>query len=76
MIKPLLLSMFAVKLAGLKATVFLLLILLIKSNLLRVKMSFLGSLLALYFVTSFLAITGLMTTIAAGATYFAYKKRQ
>ena len=37
----------AAKVAGLKATVGLLLILLIKSQLLRVKMSFLGSVLGL-----------------------------
>ena len=42
------------KVTGLKATVGLLLILLIKSQLLRVKMSFLGSVLGLFFTLTFL----------------------
>ena len=52
---------------GLEATVGLLLILLIKSQLLRVKMSFLGSVLSLVLTLSFLVTTGALVVISAGA---------
>ena len=59
------------KIAGLKATVTLLLILLIKSKLLRVKMSLLGSVLGLIMLTGFLLSTGLLTLVAGGAVAYA-----
>lgn len=59
------------KIAGLKATVTLLLILLIKSKLLRVKMSLLGSFLGLVMLTGFLLSTGLLTLVAGGAVAYA-----
>ena len=59
------------KIAGLKATVTLLLIMLIKSKLLRVKMSLLGSLIGLILLTGFLLSTGLLTLIAGGAVAYA-----
>ena len=66
----------AAKIAGLKATVVLLIILLIKSKLLRVKMSLLGSLLALLMVTGFLISTGVITVLAGGTVlYTASRKR-
>ena len=61
----------AAKIAGLKATVTLLLILLIKSKLLRVKMSLLGSLIGLILLTGFLLSTGLLTPVAGGAVAYA-----
>ncbi|MAF40479.1 MAG: hypothetical protein CL859_01270 [Cyanobium sp. ARS6] len=61
----------AAKIAGLKATVTLLLILLIKSKLLRVKMSLLGSVLGLIMLTGFLLSTGLLTLVAGGAVAYA-----
>ncbi len=61
----------AAKIAGLKATVSLLLILLIKSKLLRVKMSLLGSVLGLIMLTGFLLSTGLLTLVAGGAVAYA-----
>ena len=61
----------AAKIAGLKATVTLLLILLIKSKLLRVKMSLLGSVLGLVMLTGFLLSTGLLTLVAGGAVAYA-----
>ena len=48
----------AAKIAGLKATVLLLLVMLMKSKLLRVKMSLLGSFLGLIMLTGFLVSTG------------------
>lgn len=66
----------AAKIAGLKATVVLLIILLIKSKLLRVKMSLLGSLLALLMLTGFLISTGVITVLAGGTVlYTASRKR-
>ena len=56
----------AAKIAGLKATVSLLLLLLIKSKLLRVKMSLFGSLLAFHMLVGFLLTTGLLTLVAGG----------
>ena len=61
----------AAKIAGLKVTVTLLLILLIKSKLLRVKMSLLGSLIGLILLTGFLLSTGLLTLVAGGAVAYA-----
>ena len=61
----------AAKIAGLKATVTLLLILLIKSKLLRVKMSLLGSLIGLILLTGFLLSTGLLTLVVGGAVAYA-----
>ena len=62
----------AAKIAGLKATVALLLMLLIKSKLLRVKMSLLGSLLGFAMLISFMVSTGLLVLVAGGAVaYFA-----
>ena len=59
------------KIAGLKATVTLLLILLFKFKLLRVKMSLLGSVLGLIMLTGFLLSTGLLTLVAGGAVAYA-----
>lgn len=61
----------AAKIAGLKATVTLLLVLLIKSKLLRVKMSLLGSFLGLIMLTGFLLSTGVLTLVAGGAVAYA-----
>ena len=61
----------AAKIAGLKATVTLLLVLLIKSKMLRVKMSLLGSLIGLILLTGFLLSTGLLTLVAGGAVAYA-----
>ena len=61
----------AAKIAGLKATVTLLLVMLIKSKLLRVKMSLLGSLLGLMMLTGFLVTTGVLTLVAGGAVAYA-----
>ena len=61
----------AAKIAGLKATVSLLLILLIKSKLLRIKMSLLGSVLGFAMLVGFLISTGLLTLIAGGAVAYA-----
>ena len=57
----------AAKVAGLKATVALLLLLLIKSKLLRVKMSLLGSVLAFHMLVAFLITTGILTVVTGGA---------
>ena len=57
----------AAKIAGLKATVTLLLVLLMKSKLLRVKMSLLGSFLGLIMLTGFLLSTGVLALVAGGA---------
>jgi len=61
----------AAKIAGLKATVLLLMMLLFKSKLLRLKMSLLGSLLGLLMLTGFLISTGLLTLVAGGAVAYA-----
>ena len=52
----------------------LLLILLMKSRLLRVKMSLLGSILGLMMLTGFLLSTGLLTLVAGGAVAYAASK--
>ncbi len=59
-----------------KATVMLLLVLLIKSKLLRVKMSLLGSLLGLFMLTGFLISTGLLTVVAGGAVLYAASQKR
>ena len=61
----------AAKVAGLKATVSLLLLLLLKSKLLRIKMSLLGSFLGFALVVSFLLTTGVLTVITGGAVAYA-----
>lgn len=61
----------AAKIAGLKATVMLLLGLLMKSKLLRIKMSLLGSLLGFAMLVGFLLTSGLLTVIAGGAVAYA-----
>ncbi|MFM2172490.1 MAG: hypothetical protein RLZZ54_417 [Cyanobacteriota bacterium] len=66
----------AAKIAGLKATVMLLLVLLIKSKLLRVKMSLLGSLLGLLMLTGFLISTGLLSVVAGGAVLYAVNQKR
>lgn len=66
----------AAKVAGLQATVVLLLMLLMKSNLLRVKMSLLGSLVGLVLLAGFLATTGLLTTVSAGSIAYALRQKK
>ena len=68
--------MSAAKIAGLKATVMLLLVLLIKSKLLRVKMSLLGSFLGLLMLTGFLISTGLLSVVAGGAVLYAVNQKR
>ena len=58
-----------IKIASLKATTLFLLILLIKSNLLRLKGGFIGGLFALILITGILA----STSIAVGSLLYAYK---
>ena len=64
----------AARIAGLKATVTLLLILLIKSKLLRLKMSLLGSVLGFAMLVGFLITTGALTLVAGGALAYAASK--
>ena len=66
----------AAKVAGLKATVSLLLLLLLKSKLLRIKMSLLGSLIGLALLAGFLLSTGMLTLVAGGAVAFAASKNR
>ena len=61
----------AARIAGLKATVTLLLILLFKSKLLRLKMSLLGSVLGFAMLVGFLITTGILTLVAGGAVAYA-----
>ena len=61
----------AAKIAGLKATVMLLLVLLMKSKLIRLKMSLLGSVLGFAMLVGFLLTSGLLTVIAGGAVAYA-----
>ena len=65
----------AAKIAGLTATVVLLLVMLMKSKLLRVKMSLLGSFLGLIMLTGFLVSTGLLTLVAGGAVAYAASQK-
>ena len=69
-------QLLAAKVAGLKATVGLLLILLIKSQLLRVKMSFLGSVVGLVLTLSFLVTSGALVVISAGAVAWGLQQRR
>jgi hypothetical protein len=66
----------AARIAGLRATIGLLLILLIKSKLLRVKMTLVGSLLGLLMLVGFLATTGLLTAVAAGSIAYGLRPRR
>ena len=61
----------AAKIAGLKTTVVLLLVMLTKSKLLRIKMSFLGSVLGFAMLMGFLLTTGLLSVITGGAVAYA-----
>ena len=61
----------AAKIAGLKTTVVLLLVMLMKSKLLRINMSLLGSVLGFAMLVGFLLTTGLLTVIAGGAVAYA-----
>jgi hypothetical protein len=64
------------RIATLRATVLLLLVLLIKSNLLRVKMSLLGSLLGLLLTLGFLASSGLLIILGGTAAGVAMQQRR
>jgi hypothetical protein len=66
----------AAQIAGLKATVMLLLVLLIKSKLLRLKMSLLGSLIGLVLLSGFLVSTGLLSLVAGGAVLYAANQKR
>ncbi len=66
----------AARIASLRATVLLLLMLLFKSKLLRVKMSLLGSLLGLLLTLAFLASSGALALVAAGAVAFGLQQRR
>ena len=61
----------AAKIASLKATVILLMVLLMKSKLLRIKMSVLGSFLGFAMLVSFLLSAGVLTVITGGAVAYA-----
>jgi len=61
----------AAKIAGLKTTVVLLLMLLMKSKLLRIKMSLVGSLLGFAMLVGFLLTTGVLTVLTGGAVAYA-----
>ena len=58
-----------IKITSLKATTFILLTLLIKSNLLRLKGGFIGGLFALILISGILV----SSTIAVGSLIYAYK---
>ena len=58
-----------IKISSLKATTFLLLILLLKSNLLRLKGGLIGGLFALILITGILA----STSVAVGSLIYAYR---
>ena len=61
----------AAKIDGLKATIVLLLVLLMKSKLLRIKMSLLGSFLGFAMLVGFLLSAGVLTVISGGAIAYA-----
>ena len=61
----------AAKIAGLKTTIVLLLVLLMKSKLLRIKMSLLGSFLGFAMLVGFLLSAGVLTVISGGAIAYA-----
>ncbi len=73
---PLACPLTAARIASLRATVVLLLILLMKSQLLRVKMSLLGTVLGLFFSLMFLASSGVLLLVAGGAVAFAAQQRR
>ena len=60
-----------IKISTLKATTFLLLILLIKSNLLRLKGGLIGGLFALILISGILA----STSVAVGSLIYIYRNR-
>ena len=62
------------KVAGLKATIMILMVMLMKSKLLRIKMSLLGSLIGFTLLVGFLLTTGALTLVAGGAVVYAAKK--
>ena len=62
------------KVAGLKATIVILMVMLMKSKLLRIKMSLLGSLIGFTLLVGFLLTTGALTLVAGGAVVYAAKK--
>ena len=64
------------KVAGLKATVLLLLVMLMKSQLLRVKMSLLGSLIGFVLLVGFLISSGVLTVVAGGAVAYAAMQKK
>ena len=66
----------AAKVAGLKATVSLLLLMLLKSKLLRIKMPLLGSLIGFALLVGFLLSTGLLTLVTGGAVAYAASKNR
>ena len=61
----------AAKIASLKATVIVLMVLLMKSKLLRIKMSVLGSFLGFAMLVSFLLSAGVLTVITGGTVAYA-----
>jgi hypothetical protein len=61
----------AAKIAGLKATVMLLMVLLFKSKMLRLKMSLLGSVLGFAMLIGFLITTGVLSVVTGGALAYA-----
>ena len=62
------------KVVGLKTTIVILMVMLMKSKLLRVKMSLLGSLIGFTLLVGFLVSTGVLTLLAGGAVVYAAKK--
>ena len=62
------------KVAGLKATIVILMVMLMKSKLLRIKMSLLGSLIGFTLLVGFLLTTGALALVAGGAVVYAAKK--
>jgi hypothetical protein len=66
----------AAKIASLQATVVLLLMLLMKSNLIRVKMSLIGSLVGLVLLAGFLATTGVLTAVSAGSILYGLRQKR
>ena len=57
--------------AGLKTTVMLLMLLLLKSKMMRIKMSLLGSLIGFTLLIGFLISTGVLTIVTGGALTYA-----
>ena len=62
------------KVAGLKATIMILMMMLMKSKLLRIKMSLLGSFIGFTLLIGFLLTTGVLTLVAGGAVVYAAQK--